>query len=165
MKISFADRHQLNIIRHIALVTWPTAYSKIISKEQIEYMLEMMYSQDSLENQLNTLGHTFFISFNENNEAIGFASCSAVDTDVKSFKLHKLYVIPSCQGKGAGKLLLDAVMQFSKSKNAERIELQVNKKNTAVDFYHKNGFSIYRELVLDIGNNFVMDDYLMEIHF
>jgi ribosomal protein S18 acetylase RimI-like enzyme len=165
MKISFAVRHQLNIIRNIALATWPTVYNKIISMEQIEYMLEMMYSEDSLENQFNVLGHTFFISFDEKNEAVGFASCSPVDTDAKSFKLHKLYVLPTYQGKGAGKSLMDAVMEFSKSKNAERIELQVNKKNTAVDFYRNNGFSIYRELVLDIGNNYVMDDYLMEIHF
>jgi ribosomal protein S18 acetylase RimI-like enzyme len=41
------------------------------------------------------------------------------------------------------------------------IELQVNKKNVAQHFYTKQGFTIDRELVLDIGEGFVMDDYVM----
>lgn len=163
MKISVADNNQLALIRNIALATWPVAYKHIISQDQINYMLEMMYSLESLNNQYNQSGHTFFICFDAKEEAVGFAGCSTVYTDNKSLKLHKLYVLPDYQGKGAGKLLLNEVIRFAKTKNAERIELQVNKKNPAVDFYRKNGFAIYRELVLDIGNGYVMDDYLMQI--
>lgn len=165
MIISAADIHQIPIIQKIADFTWPVAYKDIISREQINYMLGLMYSKESLENQFNALGHSFFIAFDKNNEPVGFAGCSPADANQPTFKLHKLYVLPELQGKGAGKLLLKKVMEHSKSKNTRRMELQVNKKNKAVDFYKRNGFTIYRELVLDIGNGFVMDDYLMEIHF
>lgn len=162
MKISVADSNQFPIIRNIAKATWPSVYGNIISREQLDYMIEMMYSLDSLNHQFHNLRHTFFIAFDVNNEHIGFASCSAVNDDSKSYKLHKLYVLPSFQSNGAGKLLLDTVVEFSTLKKAKRIELQVNKKNSAVNFYKKNGFEIYEEIVMEIGNGFVMDDYLMQ---
>jgi hypothetical protein len=42
--------------------------------------------------------------------------------------------------------------------------LCVNKRNTiALAAYAKYGFRIYGQDVLDIGNGFVMDDYLLEM--
>jgi predicted lactoylglutathione lyase len=47
-------------------------------------------------------------------------------------------------------------------KNASKLlHLNVNKQNPAVQFYVKCGFEIEKEVVLDIGNGFVMDDYIM----
>jgi len=43
------------------------------------------------------------------------------------------------------------------------IWLTVNKHNPTVDIYHKCGFVITEEIVTDIGNGFVMDDYVMEM--
>jgi hypothetical protein len=40
--------------------------------------------------------------------------------------------------------------------------LNVNKYNSAQDFYKKLGFCIDYEEVIDIGNGYVMDDYVME---
>ena len=41
--------------------------------------------------------------------------------------------------------------------------LGVNKRNAkAIQAYRRNGFTVREEFVLDIGNGFVMDDYLFE---
>jgi ribosomal protein S18 acetylase RimI-like enzyme len=45
----------------------------------------------------------------------------------------------------------------------ETIELNVNKYNSAVSFYEKMGFERIREMVLDIGQGYVMDDYVMQL--
>jgi catechol 2,3-dioxygenase-like lactoylglutathione lyase family enzyme len=45
-----------------------------------------------------------------------------------------------------------------------RIILNVNKYNRAKEFYQKLGFSVYSEGIFDIGEGYVMDDYLMEYH-
>ena len=46
----------------------------------------------------------------------------------------------------------------------EQIELNVNKYNSAVQFYEKLGFFRAKEMVLDIGNGYVMDDYVMQLN-
>jgi hypothetical protein len=43
--------------------------------------------------------------------------------------------------------------------------LNVNKYNKAKFFYEKLGFTITKEEVIDIGNDYVMDDYVMGIKF
>ena len=43
------------------------------------------------------------------------------------------------------------------------ISLTVNKYNEAsIKAYEKMGFKKVKDIVIDIGNGFVMDDYLME---
>jgi hypothetical protein len=41
--------------------------------------------------------------------------------------------------------------------------LQVNKTNPAFHFYQKKGMYIEEEAIIDIGNGFVMDDYIMRL--
>jgi ribosomal protein S18 acetylase RimI-like enzyme len=71
-------------------------------------------------------------------------------------------VYTSAHGKGIGKALLDDVKKRVAAIGGQAIELQVNKKNVAQHFYLKQGFTIDRELVLVIGDGFVMDDYIMK---
>ena len=40
------------LIRELTFATWPQTYSSIISKEQIDYMLDMIYSPASLQKQM-----------------------------------------------------------------------------------------------------------------
>jgi ribosomal protein S18 acetylase RimI-like enzyme len=151
-KIDFAS------IRTVVHEVWPIAYRDMISQEQIHYMLEMMYSDESLQKQILDEGCTFLVYENDSS-VLGFASYSAIENNF--YKLHKLYVYSTSHGKGIGKALLDEVKKRVSALGGHAIELQVNKKNIAQQFYLKQGFTIDRELVLNIGNGFVMDDYIM----
>ncbi len=122
-------------------------------------MLEWMYSGESLRKQVDDEGCVFLV-WEEETLVQGFASFSEIEPSI--FKLHKLYVFTHLQGKGIGRFLLDEVKKRAAALGGKAIELQVNKKNVAQHFYTKQGFSIDRELVLDIGNGFVMDDYVMK---
>ena len=44
----------------------------------------------------------------------------------------------------------------------KRIILNVNKENPARKMYESQGFKVFKEEVFDIGNGYVMDDFLME---
>lgn len=145
----------------IAKEVWPVAYGKILSKEQLDYMLEMFYSTESLQQQANEKHHHFIIA-RENGIPVGFASYE-LDCDGSSkTKIHKIYILSNQQGKGIGKVLLDYITGKAKGQNNEAIFLNVNKYNPALHFYQKQGFEIAKEEVIDIGNGFVMDDYVME---
>jgi ribosomal protein S18 acetylase RimI-like enzyme len=156
--IRTATTADFSAIRAVVHEVWPIAYREVISQEQIAYMLNNLYSDESLAKQLREEGCIFLV-YAEDNNVRGFASFSEIESAL--FKLHKLYVYTSLHGKGIGKALLDEVKKHATLHGGKAIELQVNKKNVAQHFYTKQGFTIDRELVLDIGNGFVMDDFVM----
>ncbi|MEN9350326.1 MAG: hypothetical protein RL372_1304 [Bacteroidota bacterium] len=159
LHIREAGVHDIAIIREIANITWPDAYGSYISQAQLDYMLDMMYSDASLIEQINK-GHQFYIA-EHNNKAVGFASVSQ-EAD-NACKLNKLYVLPTAQKTGAGKALLHKAIEYATAHGACCLYLQVNKQNNAQHFYSKYGFTIREASILEIGGGYIMDDYIMEL--
>lgn len=161
-KLHFRPATQVDIetIQGLAYTIWPHAYGSLLTGEQIEYMLNMFYSKTSLMQQMESDGHLFIIA-GLDGEPVGFASYGTA-SDPGRYKLHKLYVLQDLHGKGVGRLLLNEVMGHLAILKATSLILNVNRHNPARHFYHKLGFEIIREEVNDIGNGFVMDDYVME---
>ena len=162
---NFEDRA---FIRSVSERTWPSTYGHIISQEQIDFMLDWMYSDKSMAEQFEK-GHQFYIA-NLKGADIGFCSVSAEPNEEKSntqnaHKLNKLYVLPIAQGTGSGKALLNKAIEVAKTEKSASLFLQVNKQNNAYTFYLKNGFVKEQECKFDIGNGFYMDDYVMRLTF
>mgnify|MGYP006268439643 CR=1 FL=1 len=155
-----ASIEDIPTIQRIAFSTWPIAYSAILTKEQLDYMLDLFYQKESLQYQMQE-GHEFIV-VEENNEVIGFASFNLIKQQPIIFKLQKLYVLPETQKSGAGKLLLDKVIEKVKEKGAQRLQLNVNRHNRAIGFYEKMGFAIIKEDDINIGRDYYMNDYVME---
>jgi GNAT superfamily N-acetyltransferase len=172
IQITPAGLTDRDFIRSVSERTWPSTYGHIISQEQIDFMLDWMYSDASLEKQMNT-GCSFYIA-SMNGSDIGFCSVSSEEEEnnstekvagAKAHKLNKLYVLPSAQGTGAGKALLNHAIEVAKAAGSSSLFLQVNKLNTAYSFYLKYGFIKEAEFKFDIGNGFFMDDYVMRLSF
>ena len=160
MEIRKAQRHELNILEKLARAIWPSTYSDIISAAQIEFMLDWMYSTKTLLQQQEE-GHEFYIIETAGIDS-GFMALEWVKVEKSTkIKINKLYVLPSLHGQGAGRQLIDKAIERAKATNASQLYLQVNKANKAKDFYLRMGFQIDQEAVFDIGNGFVMDDYIM----
>ncbi|MBN8859971.1 MAG: GNAT family N-acetyltransferase [Sphingobacteriales bacterium] len=149
------------LIRALTFKIWPETYGAILSREQMDYMLEMMYSPSSLEKQMLEQGHNFIIAY-ENDRAIGFASYACKENNSAAYKLHKIYVLPNLQGKGVGKKLIDHIIRSILPLGAKTLELNVNRYNTARTFYEKQGFEIIKTEDIAIGNGYFMNDYVME---
>ncbi len=103
----------------------------------------------------------------DGNEAIGYCSYALTEDSAEmkpgEMKLEQLYLLPELHGQGLGRLMLRHVEEQAKMRGCSRLVLQVNKRNDiAVAFYRKAGFTVREEAVFDIGNGFVMDDYVME---
>ena len=165
--MSVCNREQLSIVRELAYAIWPSTYGDILSNAQLEYMLDSFYSIANLERQMGN-GQVFELLFEDTN-AIGFVAyelnCNFENLSQPLTKIHKIYLLPETQGKGFGKFMIDEVSKISKSNKQIGIYLNVNKYNTAKFFYEKLGFVISKEEVIDIGNDYVMDDYVMEYLF
>lgn len=173
-RVSKAGPESISIIQDLAVRTWKVAYSSIISPQQMKYMLELFYSETSLQKQMQE-GHQFIIAKENlqlpgyrgnpaNNTAIGFASYAVKSSEESNtYRLHKIYIDPTQQGKGIGKLLIGYIINDISSYNAANLELNVNRHNKAMDFYQKIGFKIIKEEDIDIGNGFFMNDYVLNL--
>lgn len=153
-----AYEKDIPLIRDLSFKVWPQTYSTILSEEQIRYMLEMMYSSSALSKQMKER-HEFII-VSDGNEAVGFASFSLQEPSV--YKLHKIYILPAVQGKGAGRFVITEILKAIARKGGKALQLNVNRNNKAKEFYSRLGFEIIREEDIDIGNGYFMNDYVME---
>ena len=155
-------KEELSKVQGIAHQTWPSTFAGILSEAQIAYMLNWMYALPMLESQVDK-GHGFLIAEVEG-EAIGFAGYELNHLERPKAKLHKLYLLPSSQGKGVGKALLLEVAKRAREARQKSLVLNVNKYNKkAIDFYLAMGFVTIRQEVNDIGQGYVMDDDVMEL--
>lgn len=161
MEIVPISSAELPIVSALSRKIWPICYKDIISEEQIDYMLNKMYALEALQDNVQK-GHRFAL-IHTGVEAMGFCSFEVHFPDPGISKLHKLYVLPNQHHQGMGSALLSYAVQEAKKNQCHTIFLQVNKKNPAVAFYQKNGFMIKEEAVFDIGQGFVMDDFIMHM--
>ena len=161
IQIKTAAPEDLTHVQSIAYRTWPDTFGEILSPQQIEYMLGWFYELSHLEKQLNE-GHQFFLA-EEDGEKLGFTGIE-VNQEPGKIKIHKIYILPTAQGKGIGKKLINKVKEVAKENNQASLLLNVNKYNKgAIDFYEYIGFVNVKEEVIDIGNGYVMDDYVFEL--
>ena len=159
--ISEATIKDIKVIREIAFKTWPVTYGEILSKAQIDYMLDLFYSEETLTDKLPNIGHDFLV-LKENEICLGFASYEHHYLNSNCTRLHKLYFLPEHQGKGMGKLMLDKIVALAKDNKTDKISLNVNRFNKAFVFYQKMGFEIIAEEDISIGQGCLMEDYIME---
>lgn len=158
--IRTANKHDIPTIRELTFRIWPKTYGHILQQQQIDYMLDMMYSEAALEKQMAEQQHQFIL-FLEENTPLGFASFGALGNG--EWKLHKIYILPDQQGKGIGKQLVQHIVNTIKPLQAKALLLNVNKYNNAKQFYEKTGFEVIREEDIDIGNGYFMNDYVMQL--
>lgn len=161
IEITNATANDYRIIQQIAQETWPVTYGTILSSEQIDYMFDMMYSLEVLEEQVNLERHHFILA-KEDDIYLGFASYELNYQNTVKTKIHKIYLLPKSQRKGIGSLLISEIVKEAKKNNNTSLSLNVNRYNKAFYFYQKIGFVKVGEEDINIGNDYIMEDYIME---
>lgn len=148
------------LVQEIAHITWPVAFGEILSRDQLAYMMDMMYSEDVLENQIHS-GHEFYV-YSEGGKNLGFMGVEPDYKGKKQLKIHKLYILPQQQGKGIGQQFIALAEERAKELGQEMLTLNVNRFNKALHFYENLGFTNVRSEDIDIGQGYLMEDYVLE---
>lgn len=162
IEIEKAGLQDFDLIDGLVKKVWPQTYKNILSEEQIEYMLSMMYSLESYTEQIAVKGH-HYLTIKEDDQYLGFASYE-LNYQYGKTKIHKIYILPQTQGKGIGRILLSKIEDIAKRNGNNIISLNVNRYNTALHFYEKTGFVKAGQEDINIGNGYLMEDYIMEKH-
>jgi RimJ/RimL family protein N-acetyltransferase len=151
----------INDLQNTARTIWIKCYSDILPPEQIEYMLEMMYSLKTIQREIQKENINYFYIF-LGNQKIGFFSLGPYNDLRGRAKLHKIYLLPEFQSKGLGSASLVKICDLASESGYDSICLNVNKNNSqAIKAYERNGFVNTEAVINDIGNGYVMDDYVM----
>lgn len=160
-QIQFTKAQSINdlvVIESLAKEIWELHYTSIIGAEQVAYMLQKFQNIAPMQQQIDE-GYTYTM-VHYKDEVCGYISFQLRDNYLF---LSKIYVHPKFQGKGIGQAALQFVENYAKEQGADFIQLTVNKYNTrTIAIYERFGFERVKEAVFDIGNGFVMDDYVME---
>ena len=147
-----------NDIKTLAELTneiWHEYWPCILSAEQIDYMVEKFQSENAIINQMKNENYKYYF-INYENKNVGYVGISPHSDYLF---LSKLYIKKEFRHKGIGKAVFEKIKDFG----FDKIQLTVNKYNkNTIDAYLKYGFKIIDSIVSDIGNGFVMDDYIME---
>lgn len=168
MTIRPATYDDIPAINAMAQVVFRQTYRNILSPEQMEFMMDWMYSLENLATQMDA-GHRFFIAEDDTNPQ-GYVSVRPDGADADGtpvFHLEKIYVMPSAQGFGLGKALFETAVEAVRhavNGTHARMELNVNRNNPAIGFYKKLAMTILRQGDFPIGHGFYMNDYIMGIN-
>ncbi len=150
------------LIRRLASRIWGNTYASILSEEQLDYMFEMMYAEESLLRQMEQQHHQFFIISDEAGPA-GYLSIEPKENNVYNFQ--KIYSLPEKHGSGIGRFMIEQGVAYLKSIHLGpfTVELYVNRHNKAVGFYHHMGLKEVATRDHAIGNGYFMNDYIMQM--
>jgi RimJ/RimL family protein N-acetyltransferase len=158
VQLSKASVEDISTIAKLAHTVWHQHYPAIIGIDQINYMLDLMYSDESLSEQMTKKGHDFYF-IHKDGKTIGFIAVSKIENTGRGYFIHKFYLDQTLAGKGTGTLAHEAL---TKLLNADQLKLTVNRQNyKSINFYFKNGFKIESVADFDIGNGYVMNDFVM----
>lgn len=162
MNINFEQvitKDQIKVLADTANIIWHEAFINIITLEQIEYMIEKFQSFNALSEAINKNNYKYYL-IKSDNVVMGYTGLH--EENGKLF-LSKLYILKEYRGKQVSSKTFEFIESFAKERKLKSVWLTVNRNNShAIEVYKHKGFVITRTQVADIGNGFVMDDYIFE---
>ncbi len=155
-----AETNDCTLIRELASQIWGPTYQSILSQEQLDYMFEMMYSVEHIKQQMTEFKHQYFIVY-MGDRPVGYLSIEKESDN--NYIFQKIYSLPELRGKGIGRYMIEQGISYLKTVHPLpfTIELYVNRENPAVGFYEHIGMKKTATRDHDIGNGYLMNDYIM----
>jgi GNAT superfamily N-acetyltransferase len=151
---------QFERIAVLAREIWYEYYVPLIGRAQVDYMVAKFQTAAAMQAQVVSDGYLYF-TIEEGGKLLGYFAIQPQPATGAMF-ISKLYLHSSSRGRGTGRYALEFIERASRARGLNLLWLTVNKGNPTVATYQQWGFRIAAELVMDIGNGFVMDDYRME---
>lgn len=139
---------------------WHEYFTPLIGEAQVAYMLAKFQSASAITRQIES-EHMWYFRIMQDGSIVGY---TGIREDADSLFLSKLYIEKSHRGKGLARQTATFLADRCRARQLSKIWLTVNRHNSpTIAAYQKLGFVIVREQVADIGEGFVMDDYIMEM--
>ncbi|MHC5269830.1 GNAT family N-acetyltransferase [Enterococcus sp. LJL98] len=143
------------IIDELVQEIWPEIYIPVIGEEQVNYMLKTYQSLENIQQDI-AKGDAYFVLY-EGQIPIGYTAYRELPGVLY---LSKLYLHKETRGKGYASQVFNWLEELGTGKT---LRLNVNKYNQGgIAVYEHRGFQCVEACQIDIGEGYVMDDYVYE---
>lgn len=151
----------INTVYGLAQEIYREHYSKIVPMDFLEYWIELYQNKQTIIESINS-GEIYYLIKSEN-EYVGYFSYT-IDNLEKNLFISKLYIRKDSRGKGLARFAFEKILNTAKSFRLNEIWLKTLRKNPSVKIYQKFGFEIFKEVKTDIGQGFILDDYILKLN-
>lgn len=149
---------QIQEITDLAEIIWHQHFTPIIGKDQVVYMVDKFQSFHALKEQLSE-GYEYYQIFDDG-EFVGY---TGIHPENGKLFLSKLYIKKEARGRHLATKAFQFLQNLCRERDLCAIWLTCNKHNdNSLAVYHHLGFEVIDTQEADIGNGFIMDDYIME---
>ena len=154
-----AGDKDLQLTAKLANVIWHEYFPFLLTKEQIDYMVDKFCSFEAMKDYDKHHNYHYFMVY-VSEELVGYIALGHEETRLF---LSKLYLKKEARGHRYASQMFDFIKAHAKKYQYDTIYLTCNKHNThSIQVYEKLGFHVVDEDVTDIGQGYVMDDVIME---
>lgn len=155
LKIPVKSPDEVNELFHVVQEIWQEVFTPIIGKEQVTYMLKNYQSIENIQSEINNQAKYFLLSYE--GEAVGY---TAYEETNEHIYISKLYLSSNLRGKGLTSSIFNWYEELGAGK---KLHLNVNQGNElAIAVYEHRGFSRVGERYVEIGEGYIMNDYIYE---
>ena len=141
---------------------WHEYWPALIGEAQTDYMVEKFQSLEAIRRDMSENAYEYWILHEEDGHTLGFTG-GHVEPETKRFFISKIYLLAEERGKGYARRTIEFYNQLCLDRGLDAMYLTVNKGNElGIRAYKGTGFETIEGVETDIGEGFVMDDYVME---
>ena len=165
LQIRYATIEDAKLIADLSHQTFYETFAEQNTKENMEKFLSQQFTKGKLMLEVGAPGNTFLLAYRDQ-EVVGYTklreNTEPRSIDIKpALEIARLYVVQHMIGQGAGKLLMQAIIDIARQSDAAAVWLSVWEKNKrALDFYHHWGFEKFDETLFVLGDD-IQTDWLM----
>lgn len=165
MSITFepvASEDDRRCLAELADEIWHEYWPALIGEAQTDYMVERFQSLEAVERDMDEHGYEYWLLHAGDGRTVGYTG-GCMEPETNRFFVSKIYLLADERGKGFARRTIEFYEELCRDRNLQAMYLTVNKHNDlGVRAYLGTGFEIIDAVETDIGNGFVMDDYIME---
>jgi predicted acetyltransferase len=149
----------LSLTARTAQEIWNEYFPALIGQDQTDYMVERFQSEEAMKEQEKHEHYRYFHVL-QGDALVGYIG---LKYEPDRLFLSKLYLRQDARHQGIASKMLAFVFEQAKHNCYDSVYLTCNKHNThSLDVYAAKGFKTVDAVVSDIGNGYVMDDYILE---
>lgn len=167
----------LRDLARLADEIWHEYWPAIIGDAQTDYMVENFQSLHAIRHGVAEQGYRYWFIVDDARESdeaggatsdwsaqgiVGYTGGYA-EPETNRFFVSKIYLLANARGRGYCSKAIGFYDELCRAEGLHAMYLTVNKHNElGIRAYLAKGFETIDSVETDIGNGFVMDDYIME---
>lgn len=162
---------QKELLAKAADEIWHEYWPPLIGAEQTDYMVDSFQSRTAIERDMAEHAYEYWLLYaseeeggapGEGERLVGYTG-GHVESETNRFFISKIYLYAAERGKHFATRVIEHYVTLCRARGLSAMYLTVNKHNElGVRAYKGNGFEVIDAVETDIGEGFIMDDFIME---